>query len=59
MEMMIVKCNDNSSSSYEFESKDDTKKSSKPLKALTKETRTTSTEKPMRISGEPRLKGKK
>ena len=50
MEMTIANRRGKSSSSCEFKKdKDETKKSSKPSKASTKETMTTSVEKPVRI----------
>ena len=60
VEMKIANRRGKSSSSYEFKKdKNETKKSSKPSKALTKETRVTSAEEPVRISGKPRLEEKK
>jgi len=60
MEMTIANCRSKSSSSYEFKKdKGETKKSSKPSKASTKETMVTSTEELVRISGKPRMEEKK
>ena len=58
--MTIANCRSKSSSSYEFKKdKGETKKSSKPSKASTKETMVTSTEELVRISGKPRMEEKK
>jgi len=60
MEMTIANHHGKSSSSYEFEKdKGETKKSSKPSKASTKETTATSIEKLVRISGKSKPKEKK
>jgi len=60
MEMIIPNRCDKSSSSYEFKKdKGQTKKSSKPSKASTKDTMTTSIEKLVRILGKSRSEEKK
>jgi len=60
MEMAIANRRSKPSSSYLFKKdKSDSKKSSKPPKASTKETMAIFTEEPVRISGKSRLEGKK
>ena len=60
MKMTIANRHGKSSFSYEFKKgKGETKKSSKPSKASTKETMVTSAEEPVRISGKARLEEKK